>query len=59
MNRKTIKKLLLDTIGDYSNKTILDLGCGIGCFTIELAKKADKTAAEKKAFPETEGGNKA
>ncbi len=41
-HNKTIKKLLLDTIGDYKDKTILDLGCGIGCFTFELADKAKK-----------------
>ena len=38
----TIKKLLLDTIGDYTDKSILDLGCGIGCFAFELAEKAKK-----------------
>ena len=41
-HNKTIRDLLLNTIGDYTNKTILDLGCGIGCFTFELSKKAKK-----------------
>ena len=41
-HNKTIKKILLDTIGNYQDKTILDLGCGIGCFTLELANKAKK-----------------
>ena len=39
-HNKTIRKLLFDTIGDYSNKTILDLGCGIGCFAYEFGEKA-------------------
>ena len=41
-HNKTIRDLLLDTIGDYTNKTVLDLGCGIGCFAFELSKKAKK-----------------
>ena len=41
-HNKTIKKLLLDTIGDYSDKSILDLGCGIGCFAFELSDKAKR-----------------
>ena len=41
-HNKTIRQLLLDTVGDYTDKTILDLGCGIGCFTCELASKAKK-----------------
>ena len=36
-----------DTIGDYSDKTILDLGCGIGCFTYELANKAKRVARNR------------
>lgn len=39
-HNQTIRKLLLDTIGDYTDKTILDLGCGVGCFAYELAQKA-------------------
>ena len=41
-HNKTIRQLLLDTIGDYADKTILDLGCGVGCFAFELADKAKK-----------------
>ena len=41
-HNKTIKNLLLDTIGDYKDKSILDLGCGIGCFAFKLADKAKK-----------------
>lgn len=41
-HNKTIKRLLLDVIGDYKDKTILDLGCGIGCFAFELSNLAKK-----------------
>ncbi len=41
-HNKTIRQLLLDTIGDYTDKIVLDLGCGIGCFAFELSKKAKK-----------------
>lgn len=39
-HNKTIRELLLNTIGDYTDKTILDLGCGIGCFSSFFANKA-------------------
>ncbi len=41
-HNKTIRKLLIDIIGEYSNKSVLDLGCGIGCFARELADKAKR-----------------
>ena len=32
-HNQTIKEKLFDLVGDYSGKTILDLGCGIGVFS--------------------------
>ena len=41
-HNQTIKEKLFDLVGDYSGKTILDLGCGIGVFSKDLSNKAQK-----------------
>ena len=41
-HNQTIKEKLFDLVGDYSGKTILDLGCGIGVFSKDLSNKAKK-----------------
>ena len=41
-HNQTIKEKLFDLVGDYSGKTILDLGCGIGVFSKDLSNKVQK-----------------
>lgn len=41
-HNQTIKEKLFDLVGDYSYKTILDLGCGIGVFSKDFSKKAKR-----------------
>lgn len=41
-HNQTIKNKLLEVIGDYSDKSILDLGCGAGVFSRELSIKAKR-----------------
>ena len=41
-HNKTIKEKLFDLVGNYSEKTILDLGCGIGAFSKDFSGKAKK-----------------
>ena len=41
-HNQTIKEKLFDLVDDYSGKTILDLGCGIGVFSKDLSNKAKK-----------------
>jgi len=41
-HNKTLKDNLKDTVGDVKNKTILDLGCGIGEFTKYFAENGAK-----------------
>ena len=41
-HNQTIKEKLFDLVGDYSGKTILDLGCGIGVFSKDFSVKAKK-----------------
>ena len=41
-HNQTIKEKLFDLVGDYSGKTILDLGCGIGIFSKDFSNKAQK-----------------
>lgn len=41
-HNQTIKEKLFDLVGDYNEKTILDLGCGIGVFSKDLSNKAQK-----------------
>lgn len=36
-HNKTIRQLLFELVGDYKDKTILDLGCGIGVFSKDFS----------------------
>lgn len=40
LNNKILRPAVLKILGDITNKQILDLGCGSGYFTAELAKSA-------------------
>ena len=40
-HNKSIKELLLNLVGDYTEKSILDLGCGIGIFSKEFSGLAE------------------
>ena len=39
-HNKTIKNKLFELVGDYSNKRILDIGCGVGSFCKDFSDKA-------------------
>lgn len=41
-HNQTIKEKLFNLVGDYSEKTILDLGCGIGVFSKDFSTKAKR-----------------
>lgn len=41
-HNKTIKNKLFELVGDYNNKTILDLGCGIGKFSKDFSNGAKR-----------------
>lgn len=41
-HNQTIKEKLFDLVGDYSEKTILDLGCGIGVFSKDFSNRAKR-----------------
>ena len=41
-HNKTIKNKLLELVGDYEDKSILDIGCGIGNFCKAFSDKAKK-----------------
>jgi len=42
LNRTIIRPLILDLLGDLSEKTLLDVGCGSGYLTAEFANNAEK-----------------
>ena len=39
-HNQTIKNKLFELVGDYSNKRILDIGCGVGSFCKDFSDKA-------------------
>jgi ubiquinone/menaquinone biosynthesis C-methylase UbiE len=42
LNRTVIRPLMLDLLGDLSGKALLDVGCGSGYLTAELANDANR-----------------
>ena len=43
LNRETIRPMVLELLGDLSNLTLLDSGCGSGYLTAELSRRAGRT----------------